>query len=59
MNKFDKSKNLVQGDVLTLRCDAYGSPAVSAAWFKDEDRLETDDRTTFEDYENTENGEGE
>ena len=54
VNKFEKSKNLVQGDTLTLRCDAFGYPAPYAMWFRDEEPLlASDERVTLENYEST------
>lgn len=34
VKKFDKSKNLVQGDPLVLECNAWGSPLPEITWYK-------------------------
>ena len=52
-NKFDKSKNLVQGDTLTLRCDTFGYPSPQVTWYRDDEPLrpEDDERVAFDVYE--------
>ena len=63
MHKFDKSKNLVQGDPLVLECDVWGLPQIKITWFKqgeeegsDIEPLDiSDDRIKLSPYEGVEN----
>ncbi|XP_067666788.1 basigin-like [Haliotis asinina] len=58
VRKFDKSKNLIEGDPLTLRCDVVGYPATSITWFKDDVRVEDHKKivVTVDDHSNIEDG---
>ena len=47
VDKFDSSKNLVQGDPLVLECDAWGIPEPEIVWQKDEVPIENDDRVSY------------
>ncbi|XP_046366814.1 basigin-like [Haliotis rufescens] len=58
VRKFDKSKNLIEGDPLTLRCDVVGFPATAITWFKDDVRIEDHKKivVTVDDHSNNEDG---
>lgn len=51
VKSFEKSKNLVQGDPLTLDCEASGHPAPTVRWLKGGAPIEDDGRVTYRDYE--------
>jgi len=56
IHKFQKSKNIIEGDPLQLECRAYGFPIPNVTWYKDDMPLieveGTADRLTFKDYTN-------
>ncbi|KAI0241696.1 Basigin [Lamellibrachia satsuma] len=52
VKKFDKSKNLVHGDPLTLKCDAWGYPRVNYTWYKDGQILQSSKHISFADEGN-------
>jgi hypothetical protein len=56
VKKFDKSRNLVQGDPLILHCTVYGFPQPYVEWKKWNTTLYSDERIKIEDYEDTVNG---
>ncbi|XP_046549907.1 basigin-like [Haliotis rubra] len=58
VRKFDKSKNLIEGDPLTLRCDVVAYPPTSITWFKDDVRVEDHKKivVTVDDKNNIEDG---
>eukprot|EP00914_Ancora_sagittata_P010452 GHVO01020154.1.p1 GENE.GHVO01020154.1~~GHVO01020154.1.p1 ORF type:complete len:372 (+),score=49.88 GHVO01020154.1:142-1257(+) len=43
VHKFQKSKNVIQGDPLHLECKAFGHPIPSISWLKDDMPLDTSD----------------
>lgn len=57
VNKFDKSKNLVQGDPLELKCTATGYPQPVLTWFKDDEPVDqSDPRLKLSEHDGVENG---
>lgn len=40
--QFDKARNVIQGDPLRLDCKAWGIPAPTIAWFREETQLKAD-----------------
>lgn len=44
VHKFDKSKNLVQGDPLDVQCQVDAFPTASVTWYKDQEKIEPSDR---------------
>lgn len=57
VKKFERSKNLVQGDNLVLDCDAQGYPQPSVYWLKGDVPVNSldDSRITFEENKGIEN----
>ena len=50
VTEFTKSKNLVQGDPLTLTCEVWGVPMPTVTWLKDDVEVDdSDSRISFED----------
>lgn len=48
MLKFEKSKNLIEGDDLDLHCVVKGYPRAYVTWYKDKDRINATDRIILE-----------
>lgn len=46
----DNNKNMVQGDVLELKCEVAGYPKPTVTWFKDNVKMNTTDRINFHEY---------
>ena len=51
IDSHDNNKNMVQGDVLELKCKVSGYPIPSVSWFKDDKEVETTTRIHTLEYE--------
>ncbi|ESO92578.1 hypothetical protein LOTGIDRAFT_233029 [Lottia gigantea] len=55
VKKFDKSKNLIQGDPLEIKCAVLGYPRANVTWKKDDVILEANERIVFKPYGGVDN----